>query len=98
MFEHGPSGLGSLGSARCGGIVQNLAQELSEMKIKIKPFVHAINMGGSMWTKLRGLCIMCFPLLICLSWRLEPMNDMPHFTSLFNLCLEVISKFKPSQL
>jgi len=35
---------------------------------------------------------------VCLSWRLQPMNDMPHLTSLFNLALDVISKFKPSQL
>jgi hypothetical protein len=33
-----------------------------------------------------------------LSWRLEPTNDMPHFTSLFDLALDAISKFKPSQL
>jgi hypothetical protein len=32
-----------------------------------------------------------------LSWML-PTNDMPHFTSIFNLSLEVISRFKPSQL
>ena len=34
----------------------------------------------------------------CLSWKLEPKNDMPSFPSLFELSLEVISKFKPSQL
>jgi len=34
----------------------------------------------------------------CLSWKLEPRNDMPSFPSLFKLSLEVISKFKPSQL
>lgn len=35
---------------------------------------------------------------VCLSWRLKPTNDMPHFTSLFDLALGTISKFKPSQL
>lgn len=35
---------------------------------------------------------------VCLSWRLEPTNDMPHFTSLFDLALDALSKFKPSQL
>jgi len=35
---------------------------------------------------------------VCLSWKLEPTNNMPSFTSLFELSLEVISKFKPSQL
>jgi hypothetical protein len=34
----------------------------------------------------------------CLSWKLEPRNDMPNFPSLFELSLEVISKFRPSQL
>lgn len=35
---------------------------------------------------------------VCISWRLKPMNDMPDFTSLFDLALDAISKFKPSQL
>lgn len=35
---------------------------------------------------------------VCLSWRLEPTSNMPHFTSLFDLALDAISKFKPSQL
>jgi len=35
---------------------------------------------------------------VCLSWRLEPTNNMSHLTSLFNLALDAISKFKPSQL
>ena len=35
---------------------------------------------------------------VCLSWKLEPTNDIPNFASLFELSLEVISKFKPSQL
>jgi len=34
----------------------------------------------------------------CLSWRFEPTSDMPHFTSILELSLAVISKFKPSQL
>jgi len=34
----------------------------------------------------------------CLSWRFQPTNDMPHFTSILELSLAVISKFKPSQL
>jgi len=34
----------------------------------------------------------------CLSWKLEPTNHMPPFTSLFELSLETIFKFKPSQL
>jgi hypothetical protein len=34
----------------------------------------------------------------CVSWRLDPTNEMPKFTLLFDLTLEVISKFKPSQL
>ena len=34
----------------------------------------------------------------CLSWMIEPTDDMPHFTSLFELFLETITKFKPSQL
>ena len=34
----------------------------------------------------------------CLSWKLEPRNDMPNFPSLLKLSLEVISKFRPSQL
>jgi len=34
----------------------------------------------------------------CLSWKLEPTSDMPRFNSLFELCSETISKFKPSQL
>ncbi|KIL58917.1 hypothetical protein M378DRAFT_15182 [Amanita muscaria Koide BX008] len=33
-----------------------------------------------------------------LSWRLEPTNDMPHFSSLFDLAIAAISEFKPSQL
>jgi hypothetical protein len=35
---------------------------------------------------------------VCLSWMLEPTNNMPHLTSLFDLVLDAISKFKPSQL
>jgi len=35
---------------------------------------------------------------VSLSWRLEPTNDMPHFTSLFDLAFDAIFKFKPSQL
>ncbi|KAF8232682.1 hypothetical protein L208DRAFT_1360846 [Tricholoma matsutake] len=35
---------------------------------------------------------------VCISWRLKPTNDMPDFTSLFDLALDTISKFKPSQL
>jgi len=35
---------------------------------------------------------------VCISRRLEPTNGMPNFTSLFDLALDVISKFKPSQL
>jgi hypothetical protein len=35
---------------------------------------------------------------VCLSWRLEPTNDTPHLTSLYDLALDAISKFKPSQL
>jgi hypothetical protein len=35
---------------------------------------------------------------VCLSWRLEPTNNMPHLTSLFDLALDAISKLKPSQL
>ena len=35
---------------------------------------------------------------VCLSWKIEPTTDMPHFTSLFELSLETITKFKPSQL
>ena len=34
----------------------------------------------------------------CVSWRLSPTNEMPNFTLLFDLTLDVISKFKPSQL
>ena len=34
----------------------------------------------------------------CLSWRLGPTNDMPHFTSLFHLAINALSKLKPSQL
>ena len=34
----------------------------------------------------------------CLSWKLEPRDDMPVFPSVFELSLEVISKFRPSQL
>jgi len=34
----------------------------------------------------------------CLSWKLEPTNDMPCFNSLFELCFETIKNFKPSQL
>ena len=34
----------------------------------------------------------------CISWRLKPTNDMPKFPSLFDLALQAISRFKPSQL
>jgi len=34
----------------------------------------------------------------CFSWMIKPTDDMPHFTSLFRLSLETITKFKPSQL
>lgn len=34
----------------------------------------------------------------CLSWMIEPTDDMPHFTSLFELSLKTITKFRPSQL
>jgi len=30
--------------------------------------------------------------------KLEPRNDMPNFPSLFEFSLEIISKFRPSQL
>lgn len=33
-----------------------------------------------------------------LSWRLTPTNNKPDYNSIFDLCLAVISKFKPSQL
>ena len=35
---------------------------------------------------------------VCVSWRLNPTNDTVQFTSLLDLALNVISKFKPSQL
>jgi hypothetical protein len=34
----------------------------------------------------------------CISWRLKPTNNMPGFPSLFDLALQAISRFKPSQL
>jgi hypothetical protein len=34
----------------------------------------------------------------CLSWKLEPRNNMPNFPSLFELSLKVISKLRPTQL
>jgi hypothetical protein len=34
----------------------------------------------------------------CLSWKLQPTNDMPSFTTIFDLPLAVISMFKPSQI
>ena len=34
---------------------------------------------------------------VCLSWQLEPMSNMPHLTPLFDLALNAIFKFKPSQ-
>lgn len=40
-----------------------------------------------------------FPLhTVCLSWRFESTNDMPYLTSVYDLALNTISKFKPSQL
>lgn len=35
---------------------------------------------------------------VLLSWRLEPTNEMPHFTTLYDLALDAIFKFKPSRL
>jgi hypothetical protein len=33
-----------------------------------------------------------------LSWRLQPTDDMPHFTTILDLSLTAISKLKPSQM
>jgi len=35
---------------------------------------------------------------VFVSWLLHPSDDMPNYTSPFELCLAVISKFKPSQM
>ena len=35
---------------------------------------------------------------MCVSWRLSPTDEMPRFDCLRDLALDVISKFKPSQL
>jgi hypothetical protein len=35
---------------------------------------------------------------VYISWLLAPSNNMPAYSSVFNLCLAAISKFKPSQI
>ena len=35
---------------------------------------------------------------VYVSWKLEPTNEMPQLTTLFDLVIDVISNFKPSQL
>ena len=35
---------------------------------------------------------------VYVSWKLEPTNEMPQLTTLFDLVINVISNFKPSQL
>ena len=77
-----------------GMIDGNKGEDEAIFKCHCHGWIHADQMQMRQWY----IAHFHLPSTAFLSWRLETTNNMPHLTSLFNLALNAISKFKSSWL